>query len=94
MSNILITMIYFPIVTILFIVWSEYSVGQILFRPNSTGKISINIGSMANFMINPLYKMDLWSLETLDINYVFIMISSFAILILSHIAEDINPPTE
>jgi len=69
--------IYFSIVTLLFIVWSEYSVGQILFRPNSTGQITMNIGSMANFMINPFYKMDLWNWETLDINYAFIMILSF-----------------
>jgi len=71
------------IITLLFIVWSEYSVGQILFRPNSTGQISMNIGSMANFMINPFYKTDLWRFKTLDINYVFIMILSVTI-ILSH----------
>ena len=71
--------IYFFIVTILFIFWSEYSVGSILFRPDSSGNISFNIKSMLNFMINPFYKKDLWNLNTLDINYPFIIGYSFFI---------------
>ena len=66
--------IYFlGIITIIFIIYSEYSVGSILFRPDSTGKISINLYSLLGFLMNPFYKRDLWNLNTLDINYAFIV---------------------
>ena len=64
------------IVTILFIIYSEYTVGGILIRSNSSGKDSINISSMLNFMINPLHKSFLWNYKSLDINYPFIIIIS------------------
>ena len=64
---------FLGIITILFIIYSEWSVGSIMFRPDSMGKITMNFGSMINFMINPLYKSDLWNLSTLDINYPFII---------------------
>ena len=69
--------LYLFLITIVFIVYSEYSVGSILFRPDSYGKISMNIGSMFYFMMNPFYETHLWSLQTLDINYAFIIIVSF-----------------
>jgi hypothetical protein len=66
--------IYFlGIITIIFIIYSEYSVGSILFRPDSTGKLSINLYSLLGFLMNPFYKRDLWNLNTLDINYAFIV---------------------
>ncbi len=69
--------IYFlGFITILFIIYSEYSVGSILFRPNSYGKISMNFNSLFGFLTNPFYKRDLWNLDTLDINYAFVMIYS------------------
>ena len=72
--------IYFlGIVTILFIIYSEYSVGSILFRPNSMGKISMNLYSLLGFLMNPFYKRDLWSWKTLDINYAFVLIYSLLI---------------
>ena len=61
------------IVTILFIVYSEYSVGGILIRNNSLGRKSLNFPSMFNFMINPLHKTYLWNIRSLDINYPFIL---------------------
>jgi len=69
--------IYFlALITILFIIYSEYSVGSILFRPNSMGKISINLYSLIGFLMNPFYKSDLWNWNTLDINYAFVIIYS------------------
>ena len=69
--------IYFlGFITILFIIYSEYSIGSILFRPNSLGKISMNLYSLINFLMNPFYKRDLWTLQTLDINYAFVIIYS------------------
>lgn len=70
---------FLGIITILFIIYIEISVGSILFRPNSLGKISININSLLSFLMNPFYKRDLWNLDTLDINYLFILIYSIII---------------
>ena len=63
--------LYFIIVSILFVIYSEYSIKNILFRTNSLGNISVNISSMFNFMICPLYKSFMWKLELLDVNYLF-----------------------
>lgn len=67
---------FLVIITILFIIYSEYSVGSILFRPDSRGKISMNIYSLLGFLMNPFYKRDLWNWNTLDINYAFVLIYS------------------
>ena len=65
---------YLILITILFIIYVEYSVGSILLRYNSLGNRSINILSMLNFLIHPLYNSYLWNIKTLDINYPFIMV--------------------
>jgi hypothetical protein len=63
-------------ITIMFIIYSEYSIGSILFRPDSFGKISMNLYSLLGFLTNPFYKTHLWSLQTLDINYAFVILFS------------------
>ena len=67
---------FLGIITFLFIIYSEYSVGNILFRPDSNGKISMNLYSLLGFLMNPFYKRDLWNWDTLDINYAFVIIYS------------------
>ena len=62
--------IYIILITILFSIYIEYSVGGILFRPNSLGKISFNIKSLWSYLINPLHSKVLWNPSLLDINYI------------------------
>tara|TARA_Y100000389_G_scaffold24758_1_gene21440 strand:- start:13302 stop:13550 length:249 start_codon:yes stop_codon:yes gene_type:complete len=72
-------LIFIGIITISFIIYSEYSVGQILFRPNSSGIISLNINSLLGFLMNPFHRRDLWTWQTLDINYAFVLIYSLCV---------------
>ena len=71
--------VYLLIITILFIIYVEYNVGGILIRSNSSGGKYINIRSMFNFMIHPLYNKLLWNFKSLDINYPFILFISIFI---------------
>jgi hypothetical protein len=70
---------YISIVTILFIIWSEYSITNILIRENSMGNKSFNFNSLFGFLMNPFHKRTLWTNKTLDINYAFILMYSIGI---------------
>jgi len=66
--------IYFLLgITILFIIYVEFSVGSILFRYDSLNQISMNIPSMLNYMLHPLTHSFLWNVNSLDINYIFVI---------------------
>ena len=69
-------LLYISIVTVLFIIYVEYSVGGILWRQTSSGVKSFNFGSLFNYLINPLRQKILWNVELLDVNYVFVVIVS------------------
>ena len=64
---------YIIFVTTIFIIYVEYSVTGILFRPNSLGKLSTNLYSMFNYLLNPLYNKFLWQPQLLDVNYIFVL---------------------
>lgn len=72
-------LIFIGIITLIFVIYSEYSIGQILFRPDSSGIIKMNLNSLLGFLANPFYRSDLWTWQTLDINYAFVLIYSLCI---------------
>ena len=64
---------YIIFVTTIFIIYVEYSVTGILFRPNSLGKLSTNLYSKFSYLLNPLYNKFLWQPQLLDVNYIFVL---------------------
>ena len=71
--------LFILIFTLIFIVFIELYFGSILCRRDSTNKLILNIPSLFNFMIHPLYNKFLWNFKTLDINYPFIILISIFI---------------
>jgi len=65
--------LYIIAITILFTIYIEYSVGGILFRPNSLGKSSFNFYSLFSYLIDPLHNRFLWNIQLLDVNYIFVL---------------------
>jgi len=70
---------YILLITLLFILWSEYSITNIIIRQNSQGKRSFNLSSLLGFLADPFYKSTLWTEDTLDINYAFVLLYSVGI---------------
>jgi len=66
-------LLYIIFVTTIFIIYVEYSVTGILFRPNSLGKLSTNLYSLFSYLLNPLYNKFLWQPQLLDVNYIFVL---------------------
>lgn len=64
------------IVTFLFIAWVELTVGNIFLRTDSLGSKSLNWQSLLGFLGHPFRSSLLWTRDTLDINYAFVILTT------------------
>ena len=67
---------FFIIATILFIIYVEFSVGNIIWREGANGLKSFQPKNIIHYLINPIYNSFLWNIRLLDVNYVFMMVMS------------------
>ena len=66
--------IYIFIITAIFLIYVEMSVGGIVYRVNASGKKNIQYGNIIHYLVDPLHNKFLWNLSLLDVNYVFVFL--------------------
>ena len=71
--------LYLGIITILFLIYVEYSVGNVIYRINSSGFRSINLLNILRYLVEPFTNRFLWNIRLLDVNYIFILVISVII---------------
>ena len=76
LSNLALSIIAF---TLLFLIYIEAYVGNIMFRYNSENKLYFNLWSGLNFLIHPLYDKFLWNIKSLHMNYPLMLVILIAI---------------
>lgn len=70
--------LFLLLITFIFIIYVEFTIGGILFRYNSNNIKTLNVMSLLNYLVHPLKSKFLWNIHLLDVNYIFIIsISSF-----------------
>jgi len=68
--------LYIFIITILFIVYVEYSVGNVIYRVGDNGMKGVRLMNIIYYLIDPLYNHFLWNFNLLDVNYIFTIVIS------------------
>jgi hypothetical protein len=68
--------LYIFIITILFIVYVEYSVGNVIYRVGDNGMKGVRLMNIIYYLIDPLYNHFLWNFNLLDVNYIFTLVIS------------------
>ena len=76
MINIIVYLIF---ITLLFLLYVELNIGNVIYRITDTGKKEFNIFHGLSYLIEPLRNKILWDWRLLDINYLFILIISIII---------------
>jgi len=69
-------LIYILLITILFVCYVEYSVGNVIYRVGADGLKSFRLMNIVYYLIDPLYNHFLWKLNLLDVNYIFTIVIS------------------
>ena len=64
------------IVTVLFIIYIEFSVGNIILRESVNGLKTFQLSNIIHYLINPLYNSFLWNYQLLDVNFIFVIFVS------------------
>ena len=72
-------LIFLVIITVIFLIYVEYTVGGIVFRRNASGNIIFHWVGAIDYLINPLYNAFLWNIKLLDVNYIFMILVSVII---------------
>lgn len=68
--------IYILIITVIFLIYVESSVGGIVYRVNASGKKNFQLGNIIQYLLDPLHNRFLWNIQLLDVNYIFVFIIS------------------
>ena len=68
--------IYILIITLIFLIYVEISVGGIVYRVNASGIKNIQLGNIIHYLVDPLHNKFLWNTSLLDVNYVFVFLVS------------------
>ena len=71
--------LYIFLVTTLFLLYVEYSIGNVFYRMNSSGIYSFQPMSIISYLMEPLYNSFLWNIRLLDVNYVFVLFISLIV---------------
>lgn len=70
----------FIFLTLFFIIYIEYDIGNIVFRQDSSGEVVFTLYGLASFLVDPLTNSFLWNCELLRYNYIiWIIIYSFVV---------------
>jgi len=66
-------LLFILIFTLCFVIFIEWYFGSIVYRPNSSNIISINLPSLVNFLLHPFHNSFLWNREVIVGNYPFML---------------------
>ena len=81
---------YVFIITLIFCIWIEYTVGNVLIRQNSSGNYIFTIYGMLDFLTHPLRNLILWNPTYWDINYILILIISISGYFIYEYVKNVN----
>ncbi len=60
----------FIFLTLIFTIYIEYDIGNIVFRQDSSGKVVFTLYGLVSYLVDPLTNSFLWNWDLLRYNYV------------------------